>query len=822
MPASTRPRFASSVTLLEGAMTATRSPATSGRGAWKGMARILAEVGGRHTHPRGAVWAQFSNHLRPHHRPQYCPSMPEPRAIITHDAWLPALEDGRLDEVGRVLDGELLRLGTRDAVRARLRELIEGVWWSGGDGEGDRGEVLAMLREVIPAVSGSPAEPVLALYVRSVCEAAWDLTWDHRPLLAVLDTAEKEWLDHPPAPGSDASAAVRALLALREDLAVESACSTGDLRTTAAVAERATMALGEGSPSSGTSGDSPIQRYVDDLLTLRCVYADAVHRAARSCADFLEGVDDDLDDARRHLSAAEAAFADDHAARSELRSHRVAVERLIDARSEDWLRVDAGSVACLFPFGLRHSDQAQIVSVVKAHGATWSLGGQPLANNPTGLLLVDDLWRGDDPLHRRYEGTQLDLPDVRLLGRDGKEITGRMTVTISQLGNHYCRVDLPLEDALPHDVGALVWLAAPEYGDLCEIGQRITLADSAADVPGWSRLSDLVHAVLHDLVGELATSGLPKVDLSFRPGMYHVVTTVREASVLPCGRSDHAVALDTADGIPTLFGSQTICHPIPAGVGSVAFWARYASPLGTVVDCAGLTDEYLLVSENHTLLASFSSPDYMVATVGQAAEFAASIDGMFAAWQDELSQFYLGLTPHLRKLEDEPDADLEEVLTDLEQRQLRLRQFLTSARVTLLFVSSPALVTSPVMRNTITQRLELRHAWTRRADFTDVAGQALADRVTDLIETWLRRREEVRARREEEYARRNQLRIDTMLAVLTGIGISGVLAMLQTGFAVQQWGSVLLVVLVLVLAAVVGYASFRWSHHSATKAAPDG
>ena len=746
-------------------------------------------------------------------------------APVTPESWLPALQDGRLDDVGKVLDSELGRLGVRDAVRTRMSELIEGVWWSGGQGSGDRGEVLGMLREVIPAVSGSSTEPLLALYVRAVCEAAWDLTWDHRPLLAVLDTAEREWLAHPPHPGSEAHVAVCALLALHEDLTLESACSTGDLRTTANAARHAagvlTQELTSVSVTSVGSMVSPVRSHVVELLTGRTAYATAVHAAARACADFLEGAADDLESARDTVLTAEAVFTDDHASRSELRSHRVALERLIGARDEDWLRVDEGSVACLFPFGLRHSDQARIVSVVKAHGATWALGGQRLANTPTGLLLVDDLWRGDDPLHRRYEGTQLDLPDVCLLGRDGEEIIGRATITISQLGNHYVRVEFPLEDALPHSVGARVWLAAPEYGDLSEVDQRITLAGAPDDSPGWSRLSDLVHEVLHDLVALLGAGdpGLPGVDLSFRPGMYHVVTTVREASVLPGGRADGAVTLDSAHGIPALFGSQAICHPIPPGVGSVAFWARYSSPVGTVVDCGGLTDEYLLVSENHTLIASFSSTDYMVSTVGEAAEFAASIDGMFAAWQDELSQFYLGLTPHLRQLEHDPDTDLEVVLADLEQRQLRLRQFLTSARVTLLFVSSPALVTSPVMHHTITQLLELRQAWTRRADFTDVAGQALADRVTDLIETWLRRREEDRRRREEEHAHRNQLRIDTMLAVLTGIGISGVLAMLQTGFGVEQWGSVLLVVLVLVLAAVVGYASFRWSRLSSSRAA---
>lgn len=734
--------------------------------------------------------------------------------------WLPALQDDRFDVVAKVLDRELRQRGVDEGMRSRLRELIEGVWWSGGDGEGNRTEVTAMLRTVIPALSGTAAEPALALYVRSVCDAAWDLTWDHRPILGVLDIAEKEWLDHPPDAGSEASSAVCALLALREDLALESACSTGDLRTTAQVAARAFTTLSQAVRGPLAPEDSPVHAHVTELLSHRAAYARAIHVAARASADYLDGDSDDLEEAQGGLRAAETTFSDDHAARSELRSHRVAVERLMDARDEDWLRVDEGSVVCVFPFGLRHSDQARIVSVVKDHGADWALGGEPLANNPTGLLLVDDLWRGDDPLNRRYEGTQLDLPAVHLLGRTGQEVTGRVSITISQLGNHYLRVELPLEDALPHSVGALVWLAAPEYGDLHEVDQRIAFEGAAPEARGWARLSDLAQTLLHDLVGELAKSGLPGAGLSFRPGMYHVVTTVREASILPCGNADLARELTSADGIPALFGSQPICHPIPAGVGSIAFWARYSAPLGTLVDSAALTDEYVLVSQNHTLLASFSSPDYMVSTVGQAAEFAASIDGMFAAWQDELSDFYLGLTPHLRLLETQPDNNLEDVLGDLEQRQLRLRQFLTSARVTLLFVSSPALVTSPVMRDTITQLLDLRHAWTRRADFTDVAGQALADRVTDLIETWLRRRDEVRLRREEQHARSNQLRIDTMLAVLAGIGISGVLAMLQTGFAVQQWGSVLLVVLVLVVAAVVGYASFRWSHHSASKAAP--
>src|SRR5690606_9811401 len=107
--------------------------------------------------------------------------------------------------------------------------------------------------------------------------------------------------------------------------------------------------------------------------------------------------------------------------------------------------------------------------------------------------------------------------------------------------------------------------------------------------------------------------------------------------------------------------------------------------------------------------------------------------------------------------------------------------FLTSARVNLLFIAAPALVTSPVMRRTVTDLLALSAVWQQRAEFTDNAGQALTDRVTDLIESWSRRKE-------ERLEKRNRLLVNTLLAVLAGMGISGVPAMVQDGFAVAGWG----------------------------------
>lgn len=728
--------------------------------------------------------------------------------------WLTALREERVDLMGLALQDLLSARGLPEADRVVLRELIEGVWWSTRTSASSTESSAEVVTRAIQHAAGSTAAVPLALYVRLVCEAAWDLTWDHQPLLALIDAAEDAWRAAPPSPGSEEHLALETLLALRGELTLESACSTGDPTLVTDRASRLHDRLVELAGQAGALSASDVAAHLVEMLEDRAGYAGAVALAARTAASLSAGAALTADEAEAVLAtlrAAEQRFTDgdvtDHASLSEIRAHRSAVERLLAAAEEDWLRVDEGSVVCLFPFGLRHAEQTRIVEAVREHAAAWSLGGQPLDNHPTSLLLIDDCWRGDDPLQRRYDGTQLDLPDLRLPDLGDQPTTARVTVIISQLGNHCLRIEIPLTGAMPHEVAARVWSAAPEYGHLGELQQPLRYEGGGGPPAGWPRLADFAKDVLDDLAAALATTAVGQVRLSWRPGMFHVVTTLRQASVLPGGQPAAARPLEDALALPTLFGAQPLCHPLPSGLGSVAPWTRYHPGAGTMLHSGALTDDILVVTENHTLLASFSSADYMVATVAQAVEFVASLEGMFAAWQDELSEFYLGLRPHLRLLDDadqdDPDLDdLQRILVDLQRAQLRLRQFLTSARVNLLFIAAPALVTSPVMRRTVSDLLDLSTVWQQRSDFTDNAGQALTDRVTDLIESWTRRKE-------EKLEKRNRLLVNTLLAVLAGIGISGVLAMVQDGFSVTGWGSATLVALVLVIAALVGIVSYR-------------
>jgi len=724
--------------------------------------------------------------------------------------WLTPLREERVDLVGRALDELLAQRGLDRPTRLVLRELIEGVWWSSRT-DGGTETSAAVVERAVGVAAGTDAAAPLALYVRLVCEAAWDLTWDHGPLLHLLAVAERTWSSTVTALGDEERLAVGVMLALRGELGLESACSTGDLEVVVAHARGLADALSGLAVDAAALEESEVAAHLASLIEARRRYAAAVELAASvGLATGRTGVlAAEHDGVLAELLATERFFVtevDDHASASEIRAHRAAAQELLASTDREWLRVDEGSIVCVFPFGLRHAEQTAIVQAVKAHAAGWSLGGRTLDNRPTSLLLVDDCWRGDDPLQRRYDGTQLDLPELQLPDLGEQATAARVTLLISQLGNHCLRVEIPLASALPHDVAARVWSAAPEHGHLGELGRPLRYVDGGGPPDGWPRLTAFAKDVLEDLAARLATTEVGRVELSWRPGMFHVVTTVRRASALPGGRPELARPVENARELPGLFGAQPLCHPLPAGLGSVAPWARYHAPSGTLLHCEGLTDDVVLVTENHTLLASFASADYMVATVAQAVEFVVSLEGMFAAWQDELSDFYLGLRPHLQRLDaadDDPDLEaLQGILSDLQQRQLRLRQFLTSARVNLLFIAAPALVTSPVMRRTVTDLLALSAVWQQRAEFTDNAGQALTDRVTDLIESWSRRKE-------ERLEKRNRLLVNTLLAVLAGIGISGVLAMVQDGFAVTGWGSASLVALVLVVAAAVGVVSYR-------------
>lgn len=721
-------------------------------------------------------------------------------------AWCAA---GEITRAGSRLGEVLAASGLTTTDASRLGELVEGVWWSSHADVQGLQVTVATVERAIECALGAGLAPLVLSYVCAVCEAAWELSWEHGPVLAVLnkarEAARRGVQDLGDAAAHEIEAAVASLEVLIGELHVESACSAGSLSDVVERAGATSLRAGTAWRLASTLPSAALRGSLTAVALQKGSQAAAISAAARAGMAALAGDPSGLDEAVGGLRTAEQQPWESEESASELRSHRAALQGIRNAAGRDWLRVDEGTITHVFPFGLRVDDHAAVVRLVKEHGAQWSLAGTRLDNAPTKLLLVDDIWRGEDPLRRRYEGTQLTLPDLSAtIG--GVPTALRVSIVISQVGNHHLRVELDLSGALPDVIAEACLMPLPEYGDLHELGRPLRFA-ALPDGPSWGRLCDFAGAALTDLADSLGRAGLG-ARLSFRPGMYHVVSEVRRASALPGGNPDAARRLEDAAELPDLFGASVLCTALPSGVGSIADWAIDGAPRGTVVPTSIAAGTLLMASTNQTLIASCSAPSFMLGSLHQAVEFVASLEGMFAAWQDELSEFQTTFAPYLVKFAEagNSEVDSHEVEADvstLERLHVRLRRYVTAARISLLFIESPALVSSPVVRQTVSDLLALSPVWARRHDFTHSAGEALSERFEDLIQAWDKRRS-------ERIQARNRILVETMLAVVAGIGISGIASIVQAGFDLRGWLAFVLVAAVLALAVVAGMVAFTW------------
>lgn len=368
--------------------------------------------------------------------------------------------------------------------------------------------------------------------------------------------------------------------------------------------------------------------------------------------------------------------------------------------------------------------------------------------------------------------------------------------------------------------------------------------------------------MIEDAAGELARHSGLDVRSSVRPGRYHVLVSVERGSLIsPDGLDPEPVdfALDAAAAV----GAQPLCHPVRHGFSSLAEWLRYPVTREElpVVDVPGFAGDLLLRTCNTTLVVNPGTPQYMLGTIEETAEFVASLDGMFAGWQDQIAEYHTDVKGQLARMlarldsgELAPDPavaesaayekttrELVEMQGRLEAQQLRLHQFVMASRLSLMFVTSPALVTSPVMRTTIDRLLAAAKFDTLRRDFEGMIDQVLGDRIGALLDTSVRRqqerndaltravreeaareadrqrlrqerealaeaeRERIRAARREARQRANRRRNDVLIGSIAAVGLSGLMQIVQAGYDLKRVSAALLAGIVLVVAVGFGW-----------------
>lgn len=658
-------------------------------------------------------------------------------------------------------------------------------------------------------VNGGPA--LLLLYILLEVEEAWEVSYHYRPLWDTLRGAQDALRDRLPGLAERDRAAAGAVLALMESLdaqiLTENALMCGRL---ASCADAAELAVEKGREAADLAlraaiGLPELSTWLVAVARRYCLLHEAVARAARAMVAFFD-TGAPLDDAIATVAEAERAMAG-HRSRSELRAHRASLITLNQHKDAEWLRIDHGSVVFIYPFAVRGLTPEQVVAAASGDAAGWRLAGAtPLDVHDA--LDLDDIWDGSDPLGRGYDGTFLELPDVTICSIDGVEL-GTVTAQIrfSGLGNHHVRFQAELVESSPMDIHAMLMRAAPEHG-VARVGFRAAEPDGQA----WPRLSDFAMQLVDDVSVALQGSaeGIPVRSVA-RPGMFQVVISVNAASKAlgPAGGSGRSEVL-TVEEFNAAVGAQVLTSPVASDIGSLAEWIRYPLHDAAQVDAMGLTTDWTVRTCNTVLLVAPGTPEWVTRTRGSIAEFVASLDGLFAGWSHELASHYTRAKEFQRRVaeagvvDDLPAAALGDLSSQLDEERLRLNNFAVEARSTMALIRSPSLVSSPVCAAMLGLLLD-RSGYQARVEEIVLKIEEVAHEQLGLtIEKLSQQRADRESREEVRTERQQRAKLDTMLAVIAAVGVSGLGQILQAGYDIQAAGALTIIMVIVILAVLVG------------------
>jgi len=748
---------------------------------------------------------------------------------------------------------EQARAGTDNALddrqRAVLTQLLSTTWWRAAFEDDDQDDPAALLRDSLPpAVRAMGRDPrggvVLALYLRNLVNEAWAMAWDHELLVCAIDAACGAVSD-----GDDplAAAAWRLLGFLRTEFRVETALLTGRLAPVVAIAqEAAAQAESIVAEIARLPGADARDALLHEARN-EAVYYTAVRDAGMLAARLLQGDRADPGEEIARIQAAVDGAPLNRMDASELRGHLAAVRSIAGARERDWLHVDAGRVQIVYPFGIRTMGRRGPIDVVeelyeaarRRHARGAALGGLPI-RDVRNRLDLSDVWQGSDSFGRGYRGATVQLDDIVLESAAGSplEVVGAR-VQLSQLGNHTIVFEIALADIPAYRVAEAVALATPVFGDVREVSDHMRMRVGVATTV--SGLPDVVASVLdgiRELLDEI-DGALDGSSVAAREGSFGVITTILSASrVGPASRRP----LHSAAELQDLWGLQPLVHPLPSGAAGIADWAMYDLDAVQTWNLLHVNSELLASNSNVSLLASFGSPEYAVAEVESYVAFAHSLHGMYQGWQDAVRGHAETIARLLREADltlakaDDLDrsgvhalaarrgvliADLDDLVRRIERAELALQSFVQSNEAIILFIESPAIVTSPPLRVDLDTVLESNGYGRLRDGYVRAVREVLGSRLQPLLEVVHRRMQQAysaeraeldreRAQRDAaaaevrvERERRNARILELVGIVFSIVGLSGLASVLQAGHA--EWdGAVAWLLVAVILAIAVG------------------
>jgi hypothetical protein len=655
-----------------------------------------------------------------------------------------------------------------------------------------------VLATAFGTAAGAPGGiPRLLAYLHHECDQAWDISYHFPPIWATLRGALELWAAaawvSDPVERTSADAFAALLVVLDLEILLENAVTCGLLREAARLGTESAAQAGVAAELAGqlTVSAPPVARYVGDWGVACAGYDGALARAAAAIADLLDGSGDRLDEAIAALRAGEAQLGAgpgeyDTPDASELRAHRYSLEELRAARDRPWLYLDTARVVYLYPFGLRGREPVEIVEQAAASAAGWRVCGVGPVDVHERFNL-DDVWHSSDAEGRRFDGVQVLLPVMTLRGPAGAGdqviASLRAELRLSRLGNHYLRFEGDLVDADPQDVYAALMRAAPEHGRAdvrCGDGVR-----------HWARLADFAIDLIEEVSGALGTT------MSAAPGMFQVLLNVYAASIGTGPGATERAEVRTLDELTGAVGAAVLFRPVANMINTLAEWVRYPKPepAEVITGATNLRDHIVMRTCNTTVQVALGLAHWSLGTAGTVAEFAATLEGLFAAWFDELGEYHQRIREIHEPSGSETLAELVVQANDLNEHQIRLHKLVTEARSTLSLITSPALVASPVVAQQLAAMVSAAGTEQRSADLSRRAEEVLDERLGRAIEA-------VARQRADRDARRERIQDEVIAAILAAVGFSGLGQIFQAGYGwtgpSRTW-AILTVVIVLAL-----------------------
>ena len=600
------------------------------------------------------------------------------------------------------------------------------------------------------------------------------------------------------------------------------------------ILSQAKAILGEG----GIGSQGGCKEFVRSRAAVDLLYFSSIRTVSDAVVGYIDGDQSaftKLSEVIEELSLNERLLKGD-VYESELRSHRLGLEGLLEAR--DRLHVDDANVIYCYPFAVSWADPDDLVDTANKwkDKEKWKFADQTASVEE---LELTDMW--DGPAAHRFTGVSISFeqdPHIQTRAEEilkfSDDLKFSLEIRLSRLGNHYLRFQHRLEDASIHDLNQAMRRAMQQMGD-----ERVTLGPpSPPDTTGrsrqreWPRLADLAEELIDSLADylEQVTSKehnhnrLEKHDAKWRatpptptgkahrpdekhdakgpaspPSLTrkahpHVIVTARKLSLERLGSSDgDPFRRDiTVEELPEAKGAALLVQPVSQAAAILEEWSRYSLPDlgdGATMQPLSFVGNFAYRTTNTTCGLLRGTPEYLIAEHEEAAEFVASLPVLLESWMSQI-------------LERADTADLghKPLPEDVSPRQLELRQLLTKATAVIAYIRSPELCLTAVHRKYLDQMFEI--AGIERLERELRSHFAVLDAYLEILAA--------------QAASREQKKMDMQGfffgagAVLVGVpSIAAVFALFDSGFAVHRTGDTVEALILTVLMILLFLAVFK-------------